>query len=38
MGLLEKLFPKKHEDIQVGQYFKLLNGYTPVHLDRSPKT
>ena len=32
MGLLEKLFPKKHEDIQVGQYFKLLNGYTPVFM------
>ena len=29
MGLFEKLFPKKHEDIRVGQYFKLLNGYTP---------
>lgn len=29
MGMLEKLFPKKHEDIRVGQYFKLLNGYTP---------
>lgn len=32
MGLLEKLFPKKHENIQAGQYFKLLNGYTPVFM------
>lgn len=30
MGLLDKLFPKKHEVIQPGGYFKLLNGYTPV--------
>ncbi len=29
MGLFEKLFPKKHETIHTGQYFKLLNGYTP---------
>lgn len=30
MGLLDKLFPKKHEVIQPTGYFKLLNGYTPV--------
>lgn len=30
MGLFDKLFPKKHEIIQTGQYFKLLNGYSPV--------
>ncbi len=29
MGLLEKIFPKKHEAVPVGGYFKLLNGYTP---------
>lgn len=29
MGLLEKLFPKKHEAVPAGGYFKLLNGYTP---------
>lgn len=30
MGLLDKLFPKKHEVIQPSGYFKLLNGYTPI--------
>jgi hypothetical protein len=29
MGLLEKLFPKKHEVIQADGIFRLLNGYTP---------
>lgn len=29
MGLFEKLFPKKHEDVRAGQYFRLLTGYTP---------
>lgn len=29
MGLLEKIFPKKHEAVPAGGYFKLLNGYTP---------
>ena len=29
MGLLEKIFPKKHEAVPVGGYFKLLNGYSP---------
>lgn len=30
MGLLDKLFPKKHEVIQPSGYFRLLNGYTPI--------
>ena len=30
MGLFDKLFPKKSHENLVGQYFKLLTGYTPV--------
>lgn len=30
MGLIDKLFPKQHERIPAGQYFRLINGYTPV--------
>lgn len=30
MGLFDKLFPKKHEDLKANQYFKLLTGYAPV--------
>lgn len=29
MGLLEKIFPKKHAVVPDGGFFKLLNGYTP---------
>lgn len=30
MGLFDKLFPKKHEDVKANQYFRLLTGYAPV--------
>lgn len=30
MGLFEKWFPKKHEQLQPTGYFRLLNGYSPV--------
>ena len=31
MGLIEKLFPKSHERVPAGQYFRLISGYTPVY-------
>lgn len=31
MGLIEKLFPKSHERVPAGQYFRLITGYTPVY-------
>lgn len=30
MGLIDKLFPKSHERVPAGQYFKLISGYAPV--------
>ncbi len=30
MGLIDKLFPKSHERVPTGQYFRLINGYAPV--------
>ncbi|MBR2096594.1 MAG: phage portal protein [Prevotella sp.] len=31
MGLIEKLFPKSHERVPAGQYFRLITGYAPVY-------